>query len=572
MAGPVQSAAASGPSAFGRPFGAADLAWMALLIAGLALPVSSAADWLNPTYTTTPADLRLGLWILKVSMALAAVAGFALPRLAVPAAPATERAVTARESILIPGVIVVVALGLRLHALDTELWLDEVEMLVRYVPLEFRQLVSTYDTQNHHPLYTILARVSWLLAGGAEWAVRLPAVAFGVASIVLLRQFGRTIVTNAEANLAALVLAVSYHHVWFSQNARGYTGIMFFCIGATWVFLRLAGAPGKHPWRTAWLYGVLMAAATWTHMTAAFIAVGHLLALLITAGWRDGTAVRRIGWPVIGLALSALLTVALYAPMLPRVVRELTEPASAGISEVWTNPAWMVAEVVRGMASGVPGGVLSVMLALLVLGIGLASLWRVSAIATLVMFVPVVVTAGVIMATGHNLWPRFFFFAAGFLVLAAIRGGFAMVRALVPRHPERVATSGAVAVALLSLLTVPRAWQPKQQFRAALDFVEREARGDDAKVAVDIVSNVFAMRGWAREWYEARSAGMLSRVEQDAGRTWVVYTLPTRLRAVAPDVWELVAPPRYDVVRVFPATVGGGEIHVLRRERPDRND
>jgi hypothetical protein len=315
-----------------------------------------------------------------------------------------------------------------------------------------------------------------------------------------------------------------------------------------------------------------MAAATWTHMTAAFIAVGHLLALLITAGWRDGTAVRRIGWPVIGLALSALLTVALYAPMLPRVVRELTEPASAGISEVWTNPAWMVAEVVRGMASGVPGGVLSVMLALLVLGIGLASLWRVSAIATLVMFVPVVVTAGVIMATGHNLWPRFFFFAAGFLVLAAIRGGFAMVRALVPRHPERVATSGAVAVALLSLLTVPRAWQPKQQFRAALDFVEREARGDDAKVAVDIVSNVFAMRGWAREWYEARSAGMLSRVEQDAGRTWVVYTLPTRLRAVAPDVWELVAPPRYDVVRVFPATVGGGEIHVLRRERPDRND
>lgn len=572
MAGPVLSAAASGPSAFGRPFGAADLAWMALLIAGLALPVSSAADWLNPTYTTTPADLRLGLWILKVSMALAAVAGFALPRLAVPAAPATERAVTARESILIPGVIVVVALGLRLHALDTELWLDEVEMLVRYVPLEFRQLVSTYDTQNHHPLYTILARVSWLLAGGAEWAVRLPAVAFGVASIVLLRQFGRTIVTNAEANLAALVLAVSYHHVWFSQNARGYTGIMFFCIGATWVFLRLAGAPGKHPWRTAWLYGVLMAAATWTHMTAAFIAVGHLLALLITAGWRDGTAVRRIGWPVIGLALSALLTVALYAPMLPRVVRELTEPASAGISEVWTNPAWMVAEVVRGMASGVPGGVLSVMLALLVLGIGLASLWRVSAIATLVMFVPVVVTAGVIMATGHNLWPRFFFFAAGFLVLAAIRGGFAMVRALVPRHPERVATSGAVAVALLSLLTVPRAWQPKQQFRAALDFVEREARGDDAKVAVDIVSNVFAMRGWAREWYEARSAGMLSRVEQDAGRTWVVYTLPTRLRAVAPDVWELVAPPRYDVVRVFPATVGGGEIHVLRRERPDRND
>jgi hypothetical protein len=315
-----------------------------------------------------------------------------------------------------------------------------------------------------------------------------------------------------------------------------------------------------------------MAAATWTHMTAALIAVGHLLALLLTAGWRDGTAARRLAWPVVGLALGALLAIACYSLMLPQVVRELTAPSTTAVSEVWTNPAWMIGEAVRGMASGVPGGVLTVLVALSVLGIGVASLWRLSPRATLVMFVPVAVTAAAVIGTGHNLWPRFFFFAAGFLVLAAIRGGFAIVRTFLRWHPDRVAASGAFAVALLSLVTVPRAWQPKQQFRAALDYVEQEQRPGDAKVAVDIAQNLYLLRGWAPDWYLTRSAGLLSLVEQDAGRTWVVYTLPTRLRAVAPAVWELVAPPRYHVVRVFPATVGGGEIHVLRRERPDRND
>jgi hypothetical protein len=548
-----------------------DLPWVALLALAAILPVDAAVTWLHPAYTTTPADLRLGMWILKAAIAVLAIAGLALDRLHVDV-PEASRSSVGRDDILIPGVIVLIALALRLYALDTELWLDEIEMLVRYVPLEARQLISTYDTQNHHPLYTLLAHYSWLLAGGAEWSVRLPAVVFGVASVLLLRQFARTLVGPTEANAAALVLAVSYHHVWFSQNGRGYTGILFFCIGATWAFLRLCDGPGPRPVRMTWLYGLLMAAATYTHLTAAFIAFGHLLALLLTTGWGTRTGWRRLAWPMAGLGLSALLTVALYAPMLPQLVRELMAPAPPGVSDVWTNPAWMVAEAIRGLASGIPGGVVTVMVALAVLGIGTASLWRVSVRATLAMFVPIVVTAVVLITAGHNLWPRFFFFAAGFFVLAAIRGGFAVVRSFVRWHPERVATAGAVGVALLSAMTVPRAWQPKQQFRAALDFVEREALPGDAKVAVDVVGSVLAMRSWGPDWYQARSHELLTQVEQDAERTWIVYTLPTRLRAVAPDVWEQVRSPRYDVVRVFPATVGGGEIHVLRRNRPDRND
>ena len=33
-------------------------------------------------------------------------------------------------------------------------------------------------------------------------------------------------------------MATSYHHIWFSQNARGYTMIGFFALASTWLLLK----------------------------------------------------------------------------------------------------------------------------------------------------------------------------------------------------------------------------------------------------------------------------------------------------------------------------------------------
>ena len=547
-----------------------------LVAAGLALgvalllPVGTTAAWLNPAYGALPSDVTAGVWIFKASLVLVALAVLLLRRIPAPAGAPVDRAPLDPGSATMLAVIIVVALVLRLYRVNAELWLDEILLLTRYVQLDFRQLVSTFDSQNHQPFYSLLARVSFLTLGGNDWSVRIPAILLGVGSLGAIWAFARRLTSGTESLLAALILAVSYHHVWFSQNARGYTTMMLLAVIASGIFIRLCEGSSDAR-RLAWAYGLTMALATYTHLTAAFIAVGHALAFALTMRW-SSEGRRRALWPSIALGLSALLTVTLYALMLPQVVRQMTKPTMDGVEVAWTGLDWMVREAVRVLSAGVPGGILTVAVAFSVLGVGVVSYWRRSRLATLVMFLPVVVTLTAILASGHNLWPRFFFFAAGYFVMAALRGGFVLVNAVVRWHPDRVATAGALAVALVSLATVPAAWQPKQQFRAAYEFIEQERRPDDVVVALDAAAEIYRLRGWAPDWRLTRLPVDLEQMERSAPRTWIVFTLGVRLRAMAPEMYERLSTSRYQVVRVFPATVGGGEIHVLRHDSTTGND
>jgi hypothetical protein len=549
-----------------------DLLAGAALVTAILLPVNSTATWLNATYTATLADVVAGVWILKVTLAAIAVSAWLLHRGGPDTVQSGENGITLdNRSAALLAAVIVLGLGLRLYRLDSELWLDEILLLGRYIPLEFRQLVSTYDSQNHQPLYSLMSRLSFLAAGGSDWSIRVPAVLLGVASLGATWWFARRVTSAAEAMLAALLLAVSYHHVWFSQNARGYTTMLLFALLGSGVFIRLCEGKG-HTRRLAWGYAVLVALATYTHLTAALIAVGHALALMFTTRWTSTEGRRRAVWPVTALALSALVTIFLYSLMLPQVVREVSKPTMEGVEVAWTGIGWMLRESLRVLSTGVPGGLVTVLVAVSVLGVGVVSYWRQSRIATLVMFLPIAVTLVTIVATRHNLWPRFFFFGAGFFVLAALRGGFVLVHWLIRWHPQRVAVAGACAVALLSLVTVPTAWLPKQQFRAAYEFIEQERRPGDVVIALDAASEVYQLRGWTTDWRLTRDVSAVDEAERTAPRTWIVFTLPARLQALEPEMFQRFASSTYQVVRIFPATVGGGEIHVLRHDSTTAHD
>ena len=172
------------------------------------------------------------------------------------------------------------AAALRLHHLDSGLWYDEITTLVDSVRPQFLQIVTHFPGNNDHPLYSVLAHVSVTLFGEHPWSIRLPAMLFGVASIPMLYLFGAAVTSRREALLATAILTVSYHHIWFSQNARGYTALLFWVLLATFLLLRLLSTENR---ALVVAYGVVAALGSYTHLTMVFVVIGH--ALICASAW-----------------------------------------------------------------------------------------------------------------------------------------------------------------------------------------------------------------------------------------------------------------------------------------------
>lgn len=480
------------------------------------------------------------------------------------AIPSQRRSPGADISLWVPiGILLVVATALRLRDLGDGLWYDEIVTLVRYVRPPISVIVSTFDTRNQHLLYSILAHASLGAFGESAWALRLPAAILGVASIGALAWFGRLVTTKIEAIAAAAFLTFSYHHVWFSQNARGYTGILLATLISTGLMVKIADSP-KPRWLLAAGYAVTMGLAALIHTSAALIVVGHAICwLLFVLG--TGRSQRSALWVApTAFVMTGFLALALYAPVLDDMLRALGEPSNAGAKIEWTNPLWFAAETLRGLGRGLPGGWITLAAGAAVTLTGLWSFARRQPRVAALMLVPVATTGVALLATQHNLWPRMFFFAAGFAVLLVIRGILVIAASLAPSHSEM---AGAIAAGLLvaaSATTVPTAWNPKQDYDGAHAFVERSRAPGDAVMVTDMTTipyNEYRIT----DWKPVKNATELEAIEAVHPRTWMVVSFPPRLASSFPDLWNHVQN-TYKQAGRFGGTVGGGAIIVLVRK------
>jgi hypothetical protein len=464
------------------------------------------------------------------------------------------------------------AVLLRLWALNSCLWFDEVLTLVDFVRRPFGQVVTSFPSQNQHMLYSVLAHWSIGVFGENAWALRLPSVAFGIASLWALFLLGRTLLGAREALLACALMTVSYHHVWFSQNARGYTGLLFFSTLATWLWIE---ARSRRAWSWYLAYAIAVALGMGTHLTMAFVPATHALLYgidVVRQVRADGRhAAADLLKPIVVWALAGSLTVQVYALSLPEFLR--TGLHEVSLESEWTNPLWVVTESLRSLQLGF--GALAVVLGgLFVAVVGWLSLARRDAMAAAALVLPPVLGGGLMLLLGHNLWPRFFFFSMGFALLIAIHGAMTtpqLVRAVLPRTPrlERVTSTAGLAMACLmiaaSVQSLPRVYAlPKQDFTGARDFVERVRGADDGVVAVGL-AGVAYHRYFAPHWLLADTSAQLEEIRHSHANVWLVYTIPVQLKAYQPDIWQTVDRD-FETVKVFPGTLGGGEVLVCREK------
>jgi mannosyltransferase len=529
------------------------------------LPSATLVGLLREDSANAPSEIWLGATIFKATLAVLGLAIIAVGRLPAGSARAPEPAEAdpqaGRHNAILAGLLLA-ALALRLYALNTGLWLDEIITRVLFIDLPLGTIVSTYENENQHFLYSILAHASVQLFGDHAWALRLPAALFGVGSIWALFLLGRQLGNATEALLAAALLTFSYTHIWFSQNARGYSGLLFWALLASWLLVRALEEERPRIWP---LYAGAAALGVYTHTTMLFVVLGHFLIYLrwlVTGEWKE-----RARWVGVaaGFALAALLTVVLHALALPQMLG--TAGREPSLVAEWKNPLWAALEIAQGLRIGF-GGVVVAMAALGVFAAGLWSYLRSRPILLELLFYPPLLGAAVVISLGHHVWPRFFFFAMGFAVLVVIRGAVVVgetagsVLGVARVTPRQVGTGFACALVAISAVAVPVAYGPKQDYQAAQRFVEENMAPGDAVVTAGLA--VFPYKRWYRvPWAVVESEGDLADVRAGSKRTWIVYTLPQVLASVNPGLMKTIERD-FPLVREFPGTLARGSIVVRR--------
>lgn len=212
--------------------------------------------------------------------------------------PARPVAIAAAPPVdwLFLGLATLAALILRLYHLGHQsLWIDEWftwEMVAPGQGLRFwPQILDAYQG----PLYHAAAWVALRLEPTVT-ALRAPAALAGVLTVPMIGVLAGRLFNVATGRLAALLLAASPFHVWYSQEGRGYAFLIFFAAASALVYLRLSA--GRPAWRDALLMAALVGAGLASNLTFVFLLAAYGLTMLLSSRPREAR-----GWAVWALAL-----------------------------------------------------------------------------------------------------------------------------------------------------------------------------------------------------------------------------------------------------------------------------
>lgn len=143
-----------------------------------------------------------------------------------------------RISLAILAALTALAAALRLPQLSAQsFWFDEAATWSQVRGSFLDMLVGTVS-DNYPPLYNT---VTWLFVqafGQAEWVIRLPAALFGIALVPMIYLLGARVGGRTAGLLAALLIALSAFHVWYSLEARMYSLLALTACACAWALLR----------------------------------------------------------------------------------------------------------------------------------------------------------------------------------------------------------------------------------------------------------------------------------------------------------------------------------------------
>lgn len=470
--------------------------------------------------------------------------------------------------------LIIFGLTLRLVNLNNGLWIDEILSLVYFARLPFSEIVSTYTNSNQHTFYSVLAHFSIGMFGEHPWSLRLPSLVFGVLSIPVIYYLGKLVTTNKEAILATILLTVSYHHIWFSQNARAYTMLLFWTLVVAYLFIRNM----ENRSFASWLgYAVAIALGMYSHLTMAFVLSSHILIYL----WyclenfnKDNN--QRVHWKgaPFGFLLSILFSIFLYLPILSQMIHFYLQKKQTVLSHV-SSPFWAIIEALRGIQDGLGIGMVGLLLCIIIFVSGLLSYAKENRVVIALFLLPAVITCVATVVLHRPIFPRFFFYMMGFALLITVRGamntGKYLEKAIVIKSLRKVIRNGLgvfliILLIFFSIFPLKHLYSfPKQDYIGAMNFVNTHRM--DYESVLTVGSCIFTPyhRYYNKDWQHIKNMEQLENILAKGSRVWLIYTFPIYLKTGDPDLMAFINK-NFTTVKVFRGTVRGGDVYVTRNK------
>lgn len=217
------------------------------------------------------------------------------------------------------GAVTIVSSVLRVYRIDSSFWYDELFSLLNYFRATPLKVITNISNPNNHPLYSLLAKASITLFGEREWSARLPAMVTGIATPPLLYIFAQKRYGVKTALLSSLLLSFNMWHIWFSQDARGYSGMIFLSLCSQIFFINMVENIGKEKSKYHIVpYLLVSACAGYFHLYGVFTPLAHLLIAVIIDKFKFAPAHRKLYLAPFG---ALVITAVLYSPAFSEMYR-----------------------------------------------------------------------------------------------------------------------------------------------------------------------------------------------------------------------------------------------------------
>jgi hypothetical protein len=243
--------------------------------------------------------------------------------------------------------------------------------------------------------------------------------------------------------------------------------------------------------------------------------------------------------------------------------------------KAWKNPFWTIKEFVKGLEMSFTGVTLATA-AIILFGIvfvtGIFYFKHKDPIIILLLFLPMVIGLTIVIISGYPIYPRFFFYSFGFIVLIVIQGtmelGNMVTRRLNIKSAKsiQIGTVLCVFMILFSAVSIPSAYAPKQDYLGALAYVKESSKPGDAIVTVGLTRFPYK-KFYKVDWKAVKSLEELNSIRSQVKRTWLLYTLPLSLKSKHPRIMASIKRD-FKIIKQFPGTLNGGTIFVCRADTP----